>query len=183
MIRQTGIALTASLLSVLFIDGAAADDVYRWVDEDGVVQFSQWAPESHAGTVSTVNIETSTPRDYDPHDDPYSILNQAARIHDRWSELQAEKEEAREKARERTEPGRAPFRDGDDYFSFPLRFGHFAHFRARDTFPVQRKQLEVLEEFDRLPIPRAASINSSWHHARVSAQQQVLREVILGRDH
>lgn len=177
-ISQISTVLTISLLPFAPGSAAAGTEVYGWVDADGVVHFSQWAPDEADLVVTRMEIETSNREDYEPDTDPYSVLNQSARIHDRWTRLQAAADEARQ------QPAADAAAPREDEYYFPaFRSGHFARFPERNPFLLQRKQLRVLDEFDRLPIPRARSINSSWHRARVDATQQVALDFIRQGGH
>lgn len=93
--------VTALVLAATFLpDSAAAFEIYTWVDDQGVVHYSEWRPEEPAATpVETLHIASTNPPAYDPDDDYYSILNQAERIDDQWSALQEEKAEAEARAR------------------------------------------------------------------------------------
>ena len=79
-----------------------AEDVFHWVDDDGVVNFSQWAPDDARHVVKLV-VDSSNPPDYDPQEDPYSIHNQAVRIKETWSALAAQRDERRVQQREESQ--------------------------------------------------------------------------------
>lgn len=169
---QWTLLLLASAASV----PAAAADVYRWVDEGGVVHFSQWAPKGEIDDVSTVSVDTSTPTDYDPQDDPYSILNQSERIHELWSDLLAQKDTRR--APEQNAESASSYPD-DHYYrpGFHFLSAHPGMFRDRRPSFAQRQQQRVLDEFDRRAIPRSHSINSSVHRARIDAKRAAIQTV------
>jgi hypothetical protein len=82
---------------VAFTGPATAQEVYRWVDEDGVVNFSDTVPGAAAGDVDTLQLEDTGPRDYDPEEDLYNVAEQAERM----QTLRQEMAEAREARRER----------------------------------------------------------------------------------
>lgn len=172
-------AALATLLLPLVAGQAVADtQVYRWVSADGVVHFSQWVPDETGQSVTLIDIEKSNRQDYTPDTDPYSVLNQSARIHDRWTRLRAEADEAKEQpAADAASPREA------EYYFPAFHFGHSFRPPVRNPFSLQRKQLRVIDEFERLPIPHARSINSSWHRARVDAQQEIARNVIRSGRH
>ena len=79
-----------------------ADEVFTWTDDEGVVHFSQWAPEHTAG-VTTLNTASSNAADYDPESDPYSIQNQAVRMNETWSKIEQRKIERRKRHEEAEE--------------------------------------------------------------------------------
>jgi hypothetical protein len=76
-----------------------ADEVFHWVDDNGVMHFSQWAPDD-VENIATLAIQKTNPPDYSPQEDPYSIRNQAQRINETWAALEALREKRREKDRD-----------------------------------------------------------------------------------
>jgi len=111
--------LTASLA----LPGRApAAQAYRWVDEAGVVHFSDVLPPTDPGTLETVPLAPpAAPRD--PAGDYYSIVNQLKRMQE--SRLALERERAEQRRRERelalkeqSLPGPRP---GAIYYSPPPR--------------------------------------------------------------
>jgi hypothetical protein len=81
---------------------AVANEIFRWVDSDGVVNFSQWQP-ADVNDVARVVTATSGTGEYDPVDDPYSIHNQAARINETWKRTEERKSERRRRREEAEE--------------------------------------------------------------------------------
>ena len=96
------VMFAVALLGLAVGNHARAADVFRWVDENGVVHFSQWAPDD-VHNITTVTVSSGNPRDYDPTDDPYSVRNQAARINETWQAIEEKIAERREKKREKKE--------------------------------------------------------------------------------
>jgi hypothetical protein len=76
-----------------------AADIYRWVDENGVVNFSATAPAGVGAGVDTVILEDNAPKDYDPEADIYNVAAQAERMRALREELDAEREARRERER------------------------------------------------------------------------------------
>lgn len=77
---------------------AAADiEVYRWVDEEGVVHFSQTRPMAPEAAVETLSLSDQRPSDYDPEADIYGVAEQAERM----QALREERAEKRAEALER----------------------------------------------------------------------------------
>lgn len=58
----------------------AATEVYHWVDENGVPNFSQNAPPGVTTAVSVLNVEDAPPPGYDPEEDRYDVARQAERM-------------------------------------------------------------------------------------------------------
>jgi len=174
------------LVLVIFAFAAApvpAAEVYRWVDDEGIVHYSQWAPESQQQELARIDVPTSTPDDYDPAGDPYSVLNQAARIHETYSALtarDADRQSTAETSRSRDEDpdDEARYRDEPYLYAPPPRRP-----ARRDPLAVQRRQLDVVDELERRGTERAYSINSSVHRARVAASEEAVEAVRRGPGH
>ena len=83
---------------------AAAQEIYRWTDENGVVNFSDTAPASESGGVSTVTVEDTRPSDYDPDADIYNVAAQAERMQAMRENMQNEREARRERNAARQQP-------------------------------------------------------------------------------
>lgn len=90
---------TGLMIGALACGATAAQDIYRWVDEDGVVHFSDTAPQSASGGVSTVIVEDTRPNDYDPEADIYNVAEQAERMQALREKMEQEREERRERQR------------------------------------------------------------------------------------
>lgn len=91
LMRASAIPAMA-LLAALLPPPAAALEIYKWVDDDGVVHYSESRPEEPAATpVEALHIASTNSPAYDPDDYYWSVLNQAERIGDEWSAMQEEK--------------------------------------------------------------------------------------------
>jgi len=165
--------VAAVLFSSPVAKPATAAEVYRWVDNEGVVHYSDQRPE-HDAPVTVLEIESSPPSSaYDAVNDPYSILNQAARIHEGWRDLEAVRQ-ARAQERSDALPHRElpspPEYDG--YFersSYPYYWALPAS--SPDYRPGQgRQQIYALHTLDLLG-QRPASVNSGPHLDRVERSQ------------
>jgi hypothetical protein len=143
-----------------------ATEIYRWVDDTGVVHFSDTRPR-HETTIETVELRPLNPDSYDPADDPYSILNQAERLQAAWTERRSAKRSDEDRWREpATEKPVGPRRYAP-YLYYPAVTGIAApprRFRpgAGDT----RAQSAALDALN-LTSQRPASINSGVHRDRV----------------
>ena len=51
----------------------AATEVFHWVDENGVQNFSQQAPGSSTSGVSQLTLDGMAPPGYDPEEDRYGV--------------------------------------------------------------------------------------------------------------
>ena len=72
--------LVTLLLGGLAATAVPAQEIYRWVDENGVVNFSDTAPAARSRSVSTVAVEDTRSSDYDPEADIYNVEAQAERM-------------------------------------------------------------------------------------------------------
>ena len=75
----------------------AATEIYHWLDENGIPNFSQERPDGNIPDVSILYLEDTTPSDYDPEEDRYGVQAQAERI----NALRDEMEQRRNAIRER----------------------------------------------------------------------------------
>lgn len=94
----------ATILSSLLACGvvavpAAAQEIYRWTDENGVVNFSDTAPVTDSRAVSTVTVEDTRPSDYDPEADIYNVAAQAERMQALREEMKNGREASLERQR------------------------------------------------------------------------------------
>ena len=94
--------LTLVLAGLAVTTSATADEVFRWVDDEGIVHFSQWAPQD-VDNVATLIVKSTNPPNYDPANDPYSIGKQAERTSEAWQVLETRREDRREKRLETEE--------------------------------------------------------------------------------
>lgn len=168
------VRLLALVVFTFAVAPATGAEVYRWVDEEGIVHYSQWAPESRPEELETIDVPASTPDDYDPDADPYSVMNQAARIHETYSALAsaaADRNRPADTSRYADEDPDDETRYRDERFLYappPRRPAQ------RDPLAVQRRQLAVVDELERRGTERAYSINSSVHRARVVASEEAV---------
>jgi hypothetical protein len=91
--------LSGLLAGVLAGGPTGAQDIYRWVDEDGVVHFSDTAPRFASGEISTVIVEDTRPNDYDPDADIYNVSAQAERMQAVREKMEKEREDRRDRQR------------------------------------------------------------------------------------
>jgi len=114
------LAFVLVLAGIAMSNAATADEIFRWVDDEGVVHFSQWAPPEDIDNVATLIVHSTNPPDYDPANDHYSIGNQAERTSEAWQALAAQREDRREKRLEAEERERKRQESQHyDYRSYP----------------------------------------------------------------
>lgn len=148
---------------------AQATEVFRWVDEHGVVHFSDSAPEQVEAESLVLN--DTTPPGYDPLEDPYSILNQAERLRDARIRLEEERQGRQAEAAARRDTVAPPAYDEPNYDRYyrpylPSILSPVAQ-RPGQQRRILSGQIRALEETG-LQGRRPASINSGEHRARVN---------------
>jgi len=159
-------------------DPATAGEIFKWVDAEGVVHYSDTRPHS-VESVETLRLEKTNPANYDPATDHYSVLAQAERIGDAWSETQLEAQ-----AREPALPAEAYADWGFDpigpYYSayapaytVPLYVPTRPLPRPPRHAPnAARQQADALQTLAIAP-QRPHSINSGAHQARVAQSREL----------
>jgi hypothetical protein len=171
--------LISAACLLLFGNGmpSFADEIFHWVDEDGVLHFSDWAPKNSDAEVIKVIVSNSNPPGYDPTADQNSVLEQAERMNERWSGLQEQQEERRRQRLELEELERRryvaayeypDYNDSYFYYRPGYRLIHQPGFGHRPPFKVAKRQFAALDQLG-LTGPRPHSINSSAHLARINA--------------
>jgi hypothetical protein len=87
----------AGCVALLVLQSAplAAQEIYRWVDENGVVNFSDRAPPAATANASSLTLQDSQPDNYDPEQDIYNLEATAQRMQALRDELAAEREARR----------------------------------------------------------------------------------------
>jgi len=112
VMRWSGII--PALLAALAAITASATEVYRWVDENGVVHFSQSAPHGKVSGVDLLVLD-DTPPDHDPDEDLYGVEAQAERMALLREEMAKKQELARERQRNAAQQPVAPYQQPYDY--------------------------------------------------------------------
>ncbi len=155
-------------LSVTWSIASNASEIYKWVSEDGVVHYSDTRPENET-SVTTLQLRELNSADYDPATDPYSILNQAKRTNESWTERVVAQQQARPRSEQAWEEGLYASPNYSPYTYYPA----IAYSpvlpppRGRRLNPTAaRQQLDSLNAFD-LVGRRSGSINSDAHRNRV----------------
>ena len=178
-----GILRILLVIAPMFAAGAHAGEIYKWLDDDGVVHYSDTKPADESN-VELLVVGKTNPPGYDPADDPYSIANQAERIGETWSRLEDEKEARRKKRREESaRPPAYAYRPYDPYYD-RYRYPHYRpgwHPPAHPGYrppqgPTIRRQVTALDTLG-LTGARPHSINSGRHHARVESSASFLDTV------
>ena len=96
---RTSTVISLVLLAMIASTAAAANEIYSWIDENGVQNFSQKPPDGIIPGVSKLNLVDTTPEDYNPDEDRYGVQAQAERMDALREELEQQREDARERER------------------------------------------------------------------------------------
>lgn len=100
IIFRTALSQIGVLLALIISFPLAAEQVYQWVDEDGVTHFSQWAPDNTVDGLSKIVLTDTTPANYDPEEDRYSIKALADQIESMRAQIEQKREEHRRRQSE-----------------------------------------------------------------------------------
>lgn len=103
--------ITLVLLAMIASTAALAGEIYHWVDENGVQNFSQKPPDGKIPGVSQLNLVDTTPEDYDPDEDRYGVEAQAERMAALREEMEQEREDARERERNAAQQQAVQYRE------------------------------------------------------------------------
>jgi hypothetical protein len=95
---RTLIIFSLFLLAMLCSGAVSAKEIYKWVDENGVVNFSEKAPASKASGLSRFILEDTTPAEQGSDDDPFNVEATAARMQ-AYRDSMEQRREAQRKAR------------------------------------------------------------------------------------
>ena len=165
---------------ILFAGSATAGQLFTWVDETGVTHFSQWPPASPDVAASTLTLPRTNPPDYDPKEDPNSVLRQAERIQEDWSVTIGEEEGERRAIAGSEERRRPPYREPGLRIERRLFFPVYAPpaRRAHAGERLGRRQRRALDALELAEGPRPYSVNSSLHRARVDASRELPRRPV-----
>ena len=95
--------MSASLGKILFClvlfasMPVCALEVYHWVDENGVANFSQNKPSGELSGVRVLELEDNSVPDYDPEEDRYGVQAQAERMVAMREEMEQRRAQARQR--------------------------------------------------------------------------------------
>lgn len=81
-----------------------ATEVYRWVDADGVVHFSDKAPPSGVDDFSRQDMAVEPPAEYDPEQDVFGVAAQQERMRALREDMERRREARRERAAQAPPP-------------------------------------------------------------------------------
>lgn len=188
MTRQEKISATLIMLCCLSDSPVHAAEIFRWVDAEGVVHFSDTAPKSSTSAVARITVDAANSPDYVPGNNEHAILRQAERISARYEELKARRE-ARNRSRQETAMAQADQSESRARYEFGYRRPYFVPWQSRHRpAAINRaaRRESQLATLDRLGLDRKRrphSINSSAHQRRISASSALLEPATPGTPH
>jgi len=113
--------ITALSVMLLGVAPVVAQEIYRWVDANGVVNFSDTAPGAETPGISTVVLEDIRPADYDPEPDVYDVAGQSERMQALREEMARERDARREREQTASHT-ESPSYDGPVQYGYPVRY-------------------------------------------------------------
>lgn len=143
--REKGKKVVVLLLAGLLAGPAAATEVYKWVDENGVTHFSQTAPDPSVAGVSQKKLRDTTPSDYDPEQDIYGVEAQAERMKQMREDMDEKRQARLEREREAQKQQAVQYRDRE-YYGYPVYRPGWVdpHPPLRPTPPIARPPSGVM---------------------------------------
>jgi len=125
-LSRTTIVISLVLLAMVASSTAVAYEIYHWLDENGVPNFSQEKPDGKIPGVSKLNLVDSTPTDYDPDEDRYGIEEQAERMKALREEMEQRRDATRDRervaAQQQVVQYREPYRSYSHGIWFPPNY-------------------------------------------------------------
>jgi TolA-binding protein len=97
---RTTTVVTLALLAMIASTTTAAYEIYHWLDENGVPNFSQKQPDGKTPGVSKLSLVDTTPPDYNPDEDRYGVQQQAERMNALREEMEQRRDAVRERQRD-----------------------------------------------------------------------------------
>ncbi len=119
---RTTTIITLVLLAMITSATLYAGEIYHWIDENGVQNFSQTQPAGNTQGVNKMNLVDTTPADYDPEEDRYDVEAQAERMNALREDMEKRREAARERQRNAAQQPVVQYREPDRYYSRPLLY-------------------------------------------------------------
>lgn len=119
--NPVGTFIVAIAVTLLGAAPAAAQEIYRWVDADGVVHFSDTAPATESSGIRTIVLEYTRPADYDPEADIYDVAGQSERMQALREDMAREREARRERDQKAARAEQPPV-DGPAQYGYPVGY-------------------------------------------------------------
>ena len=114
--RTSTIIFLASL--AFMISGkSVAQEIFHWIDEDGVPNFSQERPAGNVDGLNRMYLEDTSPTDHDPDEDIYGIEEQAERMQALREDMEKRRQENRERGKYVVQQPVQQYRDPYQFYS------------------------------------------------------------------
>ena len=114
--RISTIIILASL-AILASSKMAAQEIFHWIDENGVPNFSQERPAGNVDGLNKMYLENTAPTDYDPEEDIYGIEEQAERMQALREDMEKRRQENREREKYVVQQPVQQYRDPYQFYS------------------------------------------------------------------
>jgi len=95
--QKTPISVLAILIASGMLSTVSAEEFFYWVDENGVANFSQWAPAEPVDNVVREQLPASQEPEFNPDEDLYAVEATQQSIQALRDEMQKRREDARER--------------------------------------------------------------------------------------
>lgn len=101
-VKKAWMACCVAMIAALSAAPVAAVEVYQWTDENGVVHFSQWAPDEQVADVATIDVDDAGDNGLgiSEEDDPDGYQAHREEMAALWSQI----EDRRAAAQSRPDP-------------------------------------------------------------------------------
>jgi hypothetical protein len=113
-------------LAIFCAAPAFATEVYRWVDKNGVVNFSQNPPPEKVSGAKMITLEDDPPPGYDPEEDLYGVEAQAERMALLREQMAKKREMERERQLNSATQSPVPYQQPDQY-GYPI-YGQWPYY-------------------------------------------------------
>ena len=118
--HTTTTVITFALLAMISRTAVAAIEIYHWLDENGIPNYSQTRPEGKIPDVNKLIMVDTTPPDYDPEKNPYSVQANTERMVALREKMEQRREARRERRRTVSQRQFVPYREPVPYYSHPV---------------------------------------------------------------
>lgn len=119
----------------------AANEIYHWIDENGVANFSERAPGDHVSDVNTLKLPEVGPEEAETDEDPFNVAEQAEKmkvLREEMADRRAAKRQRDQMVEQRTV---IEYRDPEP--AYPYGFGNRPNFPnrppAKPEPPIEEK--------------------------------------------
>ena len=116
-----------------------AVEVYTWVDANGVVHFSQWAPAEPVADLTIQSVDGARPPNSSADEDVYAVSSTAEQTQAVWDDIAQRREERRVQRQSRADTVQQPYAQAQEYVFFPYQYPK-QYYRPPNKSPRPRVQ-------------------------------------------